>query len=220
MSFCAVYSWRFYNHNYLRLSGAIGPLFIKSMLHSEIWEYRLYTGKSFQVKHLLLKSLPYYWIVLFLLQEIAISPNNHEVHIYKKSGNQWVKAHELKEHNGHITGKQRLCCARQQVWPPPVFPSRESEQEICKCWVNRSFYRLACPLTDSFAAFFWAACNECWEENPYFISRHFGRVTEPFYHLFFIHNNIMMINLQSSEAAEFCVKLSWWYMLLSFKCWY
>ncbi|PKU35732.1 actin-related protein 2 3 complex subunit 1a [Limosa lapponica baueri] len=36
--------------------------------------------------------------------KIAISPNNHEVHIYKKSGNQWVKAHELKEHNGHITG--------------------------------------------------------------------------------------------------------------------
>lgn len=36
--------------------------------------------------------------------EIAISPNNHEVHIYKKSGNQWVKTHELKEHNGHITG--------------------------------------------------------------------------------------------------------------------
>uniref|UniRef100_A0A2K6ESE6 Actin related protein 2/3 complex subunit 1A n=1 Tax=Propithecus coquereli TaxID=379532 RepID=A0A2K6ESE6_PROCO len=30
--------------------------------------------------------------------------NNHEVHIYKKNGSQWVKAHELKEHNGHITG--------------------------------------------------------------------------------------------------------------------
>jgi len=41
----------------------------------------------------------------FSITEIAISPNNHEVHIYKKSGNQWVKAHELKEHNGHITGK-------------------------------------------------------------------------------------------------------------------
>lgn len=40
----------------------------------------------------------------FLFSEIAISPNNHEVHIYKKSGNQWVKTHELKEHNGHITG--------------------------------------------------------------------------------------------------------------------
>uniref|UniRef100_A0A2K6L927 Actin related protein 2/3 complex subunit 1A n=1 Tax=Rhinopithecus bieti TaxID=61621 RepID=A0A2K6L927_RHIBE len=35
---------------------------------------------------------------------IALSPNNHEVHIYKKNGSQWVKAHELKEHNGHITG--------------------------------------------------------------------------------------------------------------------
>lgn len=42
--------------------------------------------------------------LFFLSLEIAISPNNHEVHIYKKSGNQWVKAHELKEHNGHITG--------------------------------------------------------------------------------------------------------------------
>ncbi|MEE6520021.1 hypothetical protein FKM82_017797 [Ascaphus truei] len=38
------------------------------------------------------------------LTQIAISPNNHEVHIYKKSGSQWVKGHELKEHNGHITG--------------------------------------------------------------------------------------------------------------------
>ncbi|KAL1005388.1 hypothetical protein UPYG_G00058430 [Umbra pygmaea] len=36
--------------------------------------------------------------------QIAISPNNHEVHIYQKSSNQWVKSHELKEHNGHITG--------------------------------------------------------------------------------------------------------------------
>uniref|UniRef100_A0A8C0DHR1 Actin-related protein 2/3 complex subunit n=1 Tax=Balaenoptera musculus TaxID=9771 RepID=A0A8C0DHR1_BALMU len=35
--------------------------------------------------------------------QIALSPNNHEVHIYK-NGSQWVKAHEFKEHNGHITG--------------------------------------------------------------------------------------------------------------------
>ena len=41
----------------------------------------------------------------FFFPEIALSPNNHEVHIYKKNGGQWVKAHELKEHNGHITGK-------------------------------------------------------------------------------------------------------------------
>ncbi|KAL6039196.1 hypothetical protein STEG23_012220 [Scotinomys teguina] len=36
--------------------------------------------------------------------QIALSPNNHEVHIYKKNGSQWMKAHELKEYNGHITG--------------------------------------------------------------------------------------------------------------------
>ncbi|XP_012494346.1 PREDICTED: actin-related protein 2/3 complex subunit 1A [Propithecus coquereli] len=40
--------------------------------------------------------------------QIALSPNNHEVHIYKKNGSQWVKAHELKEHNGHITGALKL----------------------------------------------------------------------------------------------------------------
>uniref|UniRef100_A0A2R9CDU2 Uncharacterized protein n=1 Tax=Pan paniscus TaxID=9597 RepID=A0A2R9CDU2_PANPA len=43
----------------------------------------------------------------FLLEPIncrtALSVNNHEVHIYKKNGHQCVKAHELKEHNGHIT---------------------------------------------------------------------------------------------------------------------
>uniref|UniRef100_A0A8C4RAD6 Uncharacterized protein n=1 Tax=Eptatretus burgeri TaxID=7764 RepID=A0A8C4RAD6_EPTBU len=37
--------------------------------------------------------------------QIAISPNNHEVHIFQKNGTQWTKANELKEHNGRITGK-------------------------------------------------------------------------------------------------------------------
>ncbi|NIG59123.1 actin-related protein 2/3 complex subunit 1B [Pontoporia blainvillei] len=36
--------------------------------------------------------------------QIAICPNNHEVHIYEKSGNKWVQMHELKEHNGQVTG--------------------------------------------------------------------------------------------------------------------
>lgn len=39
--------------------------------------------------------------------EIAICPNNHEVHIYEKSGNKWVQVHELKEHNGQVTGRLR-----------------------------------------------------------------------------------------------------------------
>ncbi|KAK2117166.1 Actin- protein 2/3 complex subunit 1B [Saguinus oedipus] len=36
--------------------------------------------------------------------QIAICPNNHEVHIYEKSGTKWTKVHELKEHNGQVTG--------------------------------------------------------------------------------------------------------------------
>ncbi|KAG7459987.1 hypothetical protein MATL_G00216400 [Megalops atlanticus] len=36
--------------------------------------------------------------------QIALCPNNHEVHIYKKSGTGWTKIHELKEHNGQVTG--------------------------------------------------------------------------------------------------------------------
>lgn len=51
-------------------------------------------------------------VILYVSSEIALSPNNHEVHIYKKNGSQWVKAHELKEHNGHITGKGK----QVQAW--------------------------------------------------------------------------------------------------------
>ncbi|KAE8300414.1 hypothetical protein D5F01_LYC00552 [Larimichthys crocea] len=36
--------------------------------------------------------------------QIALCPNNHEVHIYKKDGTKWNKIHELKEHNGQVTG--------------------------------------------------------------------------------------------------------------------
>uniref|UniRef100_A0A6I8P5S0 Actin related protein 2/3 complex subunit 1B n=1 Tax=Ornithorhynchus anatinus TaxID=9258 RepID=A0A6I8P5S0_ORNAN len=36
--------------------------------------------------------------------QIALCPNNHEVHIYKKDGAKWTKVHELKEHNGQVTG--------------------------------------------------------------------------------------------------------------------
>lgn len=39
------------------------------------------------------------------ISEIALCPNNHEVHIYKKDGTKWSKIHELKEHNGQVTGE-------------------------------------------------------------------------------------------------------------------
>ncbi|KAG9343011.1 hypothetical protein JZ751_015229 [Albula glossodonta] len=36
--------------------------------------------------------------------QIALCPNNHDVHIYKKNGTSWNKIHVLKEHNGQVTG--------------------------------------------------------------------------------------------------------------------
>ena len=41
---------------------------------------------------------------LFLIPEIAISPNSAEVHIYKKSLNEWVLMDILKQHDLRITG--------------------------------------------------------------------------------------------------------------------
>uniref|UniRef100_A0A8C9WNT7 Actin-related protein 2/3 complex subunit n=1 Tax=Scleropages formosus TaxID=113540 RepID=A0A8C9WNT7_SCLFO len=36
--------------------------------------------------------------------QIALCPNNHEVHIYQKERSGWMKIHVLKEHNGQVTG--------------------------------------------------------------------------------------------------------------------
>lgn len=36
--------------------------------------------------------------------ELALSPNNDEVHIYGLSGGVWVKQHTLKEHTQRVTG--------------------------------------------------------------------------------------------------------------------
>lgn len=40
----------------------------------------------------------------YFFTEIAVSPNNNVVIIYKKKGADWVKIHELTEHSGRITG--------------------------------------------------------------------------------------------------------------------
>ncbi|CAM4660783.1 unnamed protein product [Caretta caretta] len=40
------------------------------------------------------------------LTEIAISPNNHTIHIYQKSENRGKKVHKLAKHIGRVTGKR------------------------------------------------------------------------------------------------------------------
>lgn len=38
------------------------------------------------------------------IAELAMSPNNHEVHIYRHSGGRWEKADTLTEHVQRVTG--------------------------------------------------------------------------------------------------------------------
>ena len=56
--------------------------------------------------------------------QITLSPNDHEVHICKKNGGQWVKAHELMEYNRHITG----------------IDSTPKSDRIVTCGANRNTY--------------------------------------------------------------------------------
>jgi hypothetical protein len=39
------------------------------------------------------------------------------VHIYEKSGAKWNKVHELKEHNGQVTGERRQGDGAGPAWP-------------------------------------------------------------------------------------------------------
>lgn len=40
-----------------------------------------------------------------LISEIALSPNNHEVHIYKRQGSDWKLIDILNQHDLRVMGK-------------------------------------------------------------------------------------------------------------------
>lgn len=43
-------------------------------------------------------------LYLYLCLEIALSPNNHEVHIYQRNGNEWILLDVLNQHDLRVTG--------------------------------------------------------------------------------------------------------------------
>uniref|UniRef100_A0A8K9UYK8 Actin-related protein 2/3 complex subunit n=1 Tax=Oncorhynchus mykiss TaxID=8022 RepID=A0A8K9UYK8_ONCMY len=84
-------------------------------------------------------------------QEIALCPNNHDVHIYKKDGTKWTKIHELKEHNGQVTGidwapesNRIVTCGtdrnayvwslKGEVWKPTLVILRINRAARCVSW--------------------------------------------------------------------------------------
>ncbi|NWQ83656.1 ARC1B protein, partial [Columbina picui] len=83
--------------------------------------------------------------------EIALCPNNHEVHIYRKDGAKWSKVHELKEHNGQVTGidwapesNRLVTCGTDRnayvwtlkgnVWKPTLVILRINRAARCVKW--------------------------------------------------------------------------------------
>ena len=43
-------------------------------------------------------------LLITCVPELALSPNNHEVHIYEMKGGQWAKIATLDEHAQRVTG--------------------------------------------------------------------------------------------------------------------
>uniref|UniRef100_A0A8C7L8F4 Actin related protein 2/3 complex, subunit 1B n=1 Tax=Oncorhynchus kisutch TaxID=8019 RepID=A0A8C7L8F4_ONCKI len=83
--------------------------------------------------------------------QIALCPNNHDVHIYKKDGTKWIKIHELKEHNGQVTGidwapesNRIVTCGtdrnayvwslKGEVWKPTLVILRINRAARCVSW--------------------------------------------------------------------------------------
>ncbi|NWX89645.1 ARC1B protein, partial [Nothoprocta pentlandii] len=83
--------------------------------------------------------------------QLALCPNNHEVHIYRKDGGRWSKAHELKEHNGQVTGidwapesNRLVTCGTDRnayvwtlkgnVWKPTLVILRINRAARCVKW--------------------------------------------------------------------------------------
>lgn len=84
--------------------------------------------------------------------QIALSPNNHEVHIYKNSGGSWTKAEVLDEHAQRVTGidwapnsNQLVTCSADRnayvwtqqsngKWKPALVILRINRAATCVAW--------------------------------------------------------------------------------------
>ncbi|XP_066560704.1 actin-related protein 2/3 complex subunit 1A-A isoform X1 [Amia ocellicauda] len=115
--------------------------------------------------------------------QIAISPNNNDVHIYQKKGKEWVKIHELTEHSGRITGidwapesNRIVTCASDRnayvwtlkdgLWKPTLVLVRINRAATCVKWS---------PLENKFALGSGAKLiSVCYfeKENDWWLSKH------------------------------------------------
>ncbi|XP_070580248.1 actin-related protein 2/3 complex subunit 1A-B-like [Ptychodera flava] len=115
--------------------------------------------------------------------QLALSPNNHEVHIYKKVGNKWEKCHVLDEHSQRVTSidwapksNRIVTCGTDRnayVW---VMQGNEWKPTLVILRINRAatFVRWS-PQENKFAVGSGARLvSVCYfeQENDWWVSKH------------------------------------------------
>ncbi|TPX30280.1 hypothetical protein SeMB42_g07939 [Synchytrium endobioticum] len=114
---------------------------------------------------------------------VAISPNNHQVHIYKKTGNSFSVAHVLAEHDKLVTGidwapnsNRIVTCSQDRnayVW---TFDSNTWKPTLVLLRINRAATHVKwSPLENKFAVASGARLiSVCYfeEDNDWWVSKH------------------------------------------------
>ncbi len=94
--------------------------------------------------------------------EIALCPNNHEVHIYKKDGSNWNKIHVLKEHNGQVTGKSIIWPTQpQSINMTNAISSRPFPHHPGIDWAPESNRIVTCGTDRN--AYVWTLKGDAWK---------------------------------------------------------
>uniref|UniRef100_A0A2K5DXN2 Actin-related protein 2/3 complex subunit n=1 Tax=Aotus nancymaae TaxID=37293 RepID=A0A2K5DXN2_AOTNA len=137
--------------------------------------------------------------------QIAICPNNHEVHIYRKSGAKWTKVHELKEHNGQVTGidwapenrNAYVWMLKGRTWKPMVVILRINRAARCVRWApNENKFTLGSGSRVISICYFE-------QENDWWVCKHIKKpICSTVFSLDWHPNNVLL-------AASSC----------NFKCW-
>lgn len=142
--------------------------------------------------------------------QLAISPNNHEIQIYQKSGRSWNLIHTLSEHTGRVTGidwapnsNRLVTCASDRnayvwalesnVWKPILVILRINRAATCVKWS---------PKEDKFAVGSGARLiSVCYfeEENDWWVCKHIKKPLRSTILCLSWHPNNILIAAGSSD---------------------
>jgi len=145
--------------------------------------------------------------------KLALCPNNNEIHIYGKQGNEWVKEHVLAEHDQTVTGidwgpkTNRIVTSsldrnayvwkfENNVWKPTLVILRIPRAATSVKWS---------PLENKFAVSSSAKCVAvCFfdKDNDWWVSRHIKKHKSTVLSISWHPNNILLLTGSSDFKAR------------------